>query len=108
MNGDSAFNIPSEDPDTFKLKIHMGGEVYETVGRSDETILVSVEKAGLRPAARCRSGLCGFCRSMVVSGEFKLATDVTGVRKMDSRLGFIHPCCTYPASDMEIVVQRAK
>lgn len=108
MNGDSAFNIPSDDPDEFNLKIHMGGEIYETTCRSDETLLVSIEKAGLRPAARCRSGLCGFCRSMVVSGEFRLATEETGVRKADKMLGFIHPCCSYPASDMEIIVQRAK
>lgn len=61
---------------------------------------------GLKPAARCRTGICGFCRAYVVNGSFTLAETETGVRSMDKKLGFIHPCCSYPASDLEIVVHR--
>lgn len=107
MNGDSAFN-KGESKDSYELAIHMGGETYKTSAKADETILVAIEKAGLRPAAYCRSGICGFCRSMVVAGDFTLAADENGVRYADKQFGFMHPCCSYPASDMEIVVQRAK
>lgn len=108
MNGDGGFNHGKEDKTEYKLKVHMAGDTYEMTAKANETILVAIEKAGLRPAAYCRSGICGFCRSMVISGDFTLATDETGVRKMDKHFGFIHPCCSYPASDLEIVVQRAK
>lgn len=107
MNGDGGFNH-GEEKETYKLTIHMGGETYETTAKANETVLVAIEKAGLRPAAYCRSGLCGFCRAYVVSGDFTLATDETGVRKMDKHFGFMHTCCSYPASDLELVVQRAK
>ena len=108
VNGDSEFNHRVESKESYKLAIHMGGEKFETTAKANETILAAIEQAGLRPAVYCRSGICGFCRSMVVSGDFILATDETGVRKKDKYYGFIHPCCSYPASDMEIVVQRAK
>ena len=108
VNGDSEFNHGKESKESYKLTIHMGGETYETDAKANETILAAIEQAGLRPAVYCRSGVCGFCRSMVVSGDFTLATEKTGVRKKDKYYGFIHPCCSYPASDMEIVVQRAK
>lgn len=108
MNGDGGFNLHQKDAASYKLTIHMGGETFTGSARADETILVAIEKMGLKPAAWCRSGICGFCRSYVVSGDFKLATDETGVRKMDKHFGFIHPCCSYPSSDLELVVQRAK
>ena len=108
MNGDSGFNHNDKKMEEYKLTVHMGGETYEISAKSNETILVAIEKAGLKPAVYCRSGICGFCRSMVVKGTFELATDETGVRKKDQYFGFIHPCCSYPASDLEIVVQRAK
>ena len=107
MNGDSAFN-KKEESASYNLTIHMNGNTYTTKAKANETILVAIEKAGLRPAVHCRSGLCGFCRSYVVKGTFALATEETGVRKADQKLGFIHPCCSLPTSDLEIVVQRAK
>ena len=42
--------------------------------------------------------------SLAVSDEFTLATSETGVRKMDEHFGFIHPCCSYPTSDLKIKV----
>ena len=107
MNGDGGFNHKKEkEVEHYKLTIHMGGQIYETEAKSNETILAAIEKAGLQPAVHCRSGVCGFCRAMVIKGEFRLATDETGVRKADQKFGFIHPCCSYPVTDMEIVVQR--
>lgn len=108
MNGDTGFNHNNRKKDTYNLIIHMAGKAYETIMYSNETILTAIEKAGLRPAVHCRSGICGYCRSYVIKGEFSLASNETGVRKADKKLGYIHPCCSYPDNDMEIVVQRSK
>ena len=113
LNGDGEFNHGDTAGQeglaarACTLRVHMGGETHEVPAKTDETILVALEKAGLQPAVRCRSGACGFCRAALIVGEFTLATDEAGVRKMDAHFGFIHPCCSYPASDMELVVQRA-
>ena len=106
-NGDGGFRRP-ELKDVYELTIHMGREKYKMQASAGETILVAIEKAGLRPAVQCRSGVCGFCRSMLISGEYELADCEVGLRKGDEKFGFIHPCCSYPRSDMELVVQRAK
>ena len=108
MSGDSGFRMNHTEPETCTLTVHIGGEQYTVPASKDETILAALDRAGLNAAARCRSGKCGFCRSMVVHGEFQVAADETGVRKMDQQLGFIHPCCCLPLTDMEIIVQRDK
>lgn len=106
MGGDASFRSETECTDEYMLTVHMAGEVYTVRAKSGETILAALEQSGIHPAARCRSGRCGFCRAMVVKGEFRLADVEDGVRKADKRLGFLHPCCSYPASDMEIIVHR--
>lgn len=106
MSGDSGFNAAAESGEEVVLTVHMAGETFTVQAKKNETVLSALDRAALNPAARCRSGKCGFCRAMVIHGEFTLAEDETGVRKMDKQMGFIHPCCSYPASDMELVVQR--
>lgn len=108
MSGDSTFNSGRTGDGEYSIKVHMAGETYSVTAGQGETILSAIERAGLKSAARCRSGKCGFCRSMVISGSFRIADGIeSGVRKADQELGFIHPCCSYPISDMEIVVTRA-
>lgn len=107
MGGDSTFNSGHKDEAEYDLTVHMAGETCAVKAKAGETVLVALERSGLKPAARCRSGKCGFCRAMVISGDYKLADVEDGVRREDKALGFIHPCCSYPVSDMEIVVHRA-
>ncbi len=47
MNGDSAFNSDREAAAFYTLTIHMGGETITTKASAKETILVTIEKAGL-------------------------------------------------------------
>ena len=108
FSGDTEFNHVGTSSAEHSLTIHMGGETYIVPAREDETILTAIEKAGLRPASYCRCGICGFCESMLSSGIFVLASDEKGVRHIRERNSYIHPCCTYPRSDMELVVPRAK
>lgn len=106
LNGDSEFNSNEMESETVTLTVHSGEKTLEVVGNKNETILASLEKAGLVPPAHCRSGICGFCRSYVVNGNFKAAIDETGMRARDKELGYVHPCCSYPTTDMEIIVPR--
>lgn len=107
MGGDSQFTpVDKAEKDEYKILVHMAGETKEIPAKSSETILVALEKAGFVPAVKCRSGICGFCRSYIVKGEVTLADTDTAVRKRDKELGYIHPCCTFPMSDLEIIVHR--
>lgn len=106
IGGDSAF-VNDKASGCYTLTVHQAGNTCTVEADAKETILRALEKSGLNPPVHCRSGICGYCRSFVVSGDAELAADETGLRSRDKQLGFIHPCCTYPESDMEIIVQRA-
>ncbi len=47
----------------------------------------------------CRSGQCALCRTRIVEGKVFVPPDVT-IREMDKDFGFIHPCVSYPLTDV--------
>ena len=91
---------------TFCLAVTIGGEAVEIPAKGAETVLVAMERANLAPPSKCRSGECGFCRSLLASGDVFVVPDGDGRRATDRKLGFIHPCSSYPLSDLELKVPR--
>ena len=93
-----------ENPKTFNLKVHVRDEVYNIPALENETLLAALERAGIKAPSRCKSGSCGFCHSRLVSGNYYVNKEHESRRAADLKFGYIHPCCTYPESDMEIDV----
>lgn len=89
---------------TFYIKVHINGMCTEIPARGVESILVAMERANLAPPSQCRSGECGFCRSLLLSGEVFVVPESDGRHAADKRLGYIHPCSSYPLSHLEIKV----
>lgn len=89
---------------TFKLTINQNGEEFTCDAPADETILCSIERAGIVAPARCRSGECGWCRSKLVSGTVFVPEETDGRRYADTVNGYIHPCATFPTSDLVLEV----
>lgn len=58
--------------------------------------------------SRCRSGECGWCHSRLISGKVYIPKALDGRRLADEKYGYIHPCCTFPISDIAIEVPAAK
>ena len=100
----SVRNREVADPKTFTLTVRMRERVYEIPAKQEETLLAAMERAGLAAPSRCRSGSCGFCHSRLISGECTIPEEHDSRRKADLKFGYLHPCCTYPDSDMEIEV----
>lgn len=100
----SVGNRAYEEPQTFTLTVLMRDKVYEVPAKQNETLLAAMERAGLAAPSRCRSGSCGFCHSRLVSGECTIPEEHDSRRQADLKFGFLHPCCTYPDSDMTIDV----
>ena len=99
--------FPQEVTDeTFRLKVRIGGVTTEVPAKAVETVLVALERANLAPPSQCRSGECGFCRSLLVSGDVYINPEGDGRRGADKQFGYIHPCSSYPIADLEIVVPR--
>ena len=66
----------------------------------DETLMEAMEKNGIEAQQKCLIGVCGFCRSKLINGKVK--TDVDYVRVSDKNHNYIHPCVSYPLSDVTI------
>jgi ferredoxin-NADP reductase len=94
--------------ETFQLRVHIGGLTTEIPAKAVETVLVALERAGLAPPSECRSGECGFCRAQLVSGEVYIRPDTDGRRAADKQFGIIHPCSSYPLSDLEVAATRGE
>jgi ferredoxin-NADP reductase len=101
-------DFPLEAADkVFGLTVHIGDVTTTVLAQASETLLVAMERAGLAPPSRCRSGECGVCRSLLVAGDIYVSADTDKRRAADKRHGYIHPCASYPLSDAEIVVPRS-
>lgn len=90
----------------YKINVKIGFESYTVDADSRETVLVALERAGLKVPAKCRAGGCGFCHAKLVSGSFSIP-GADKRRLADSKFGYFHPCCSYPDSDMEIIANKA-
>jgi len=86
----------------FRLIVHIRDTVYELKAANNETLITALERAGIPAVVRCRNGACGFCHSRVVNGEYFIAAENDFRRAADKKFNYIHPCSTYPESDMEI------
>lgn len=91
---------------SFNLRVHIGDDSSTIPAKATESLLVALERAGLCPPSGCRSGACGLCRSLLIDGHVYIPKDVDGRRMADIQFGYIHPCSTFPVSDVEMIVSR--
>ena len=103
-------NLPDFPQDvaekSFKLKVHIGDLIKEIPVIPTESILVALERANLAPPSKCRSGECGFCRSLLIEGDIYVSPISDWRRAADKKFNFFHPCSSYSLSDIEIKVPR--
>lgn len=69
----------------------------------DQTILGAARAAGMRFPASCTQGLCGTCKTRMVTGKVDMK-HAGGIRQREIDQGFILPCCSKPLSD--VVLER--
>lgn len=91
---------------TYQVTVRMAGKTTVIPCKGDTSLLRAMEDAGLNPPSDCRSGRCGWCHSQLLSGDVYVPESVDGRRQADLIYGYIHPCCTFPASDVAIDVPK--
>ena len=101
--GDAAYPKEAAGKE-FALTVLIRGKEMTLSCRADQTLLDALEKAGVRAPSHCRSGECGWCHSRLVSGDVYIPEDTDGRRAADKKFGWVHPCCSYPLSDVTIDV----
>lgn len=68
---------------------------------SDRFILDAAKAAGVRLPSSCTKGMCGTCKSRLVSGTVEM-TAAGGIRQREIDQGLILICCSKPTSDLVI------
>ena len=101
--GDAAYPKEAAGKE-YALTVLIRGKEMTLSCRADQTLLDALEKAGVRAPSHCRSGECGWCHSRLVSGDVYIPEDTDGRRAADKKFGWVHPCCSYPLSDVTIDV----
>ena len=87
----------------YKLSLFIGSEKYELPCYNNKTIMRAIEESGIHIPIMCQNGSCGFCRSELIKGDVKIVNDKRTMA--EKNYNFIHPCSTYPKSDIEIIVR---
>ena len=109
MNVQKNEDFPAEtDGREYKLTVDIRGSKRTVPCKGGESLLWAMEKAGIAAPSHCRSGECGWCHSKLVSGKVYVPEDADGRRIADKKFGWIHPCVSYPESDIEICVYPTK
>ena len=101
-------DYPAGVPEKVKIKVTIQDNTYEVEGSSNDSVMQILEKNGISAPARCRSGECGFCHSHLISGKVYVPKALEYRRLADYKFGCIHPCCSFPLTDLEINVPAAK
>ncbi len=99
------YGYPAELADkTFNLTVVRGihEDVIPAIGR--ESLVVALERAGIRIETGCRSGECGFCRTKLLSGNVFISPISDGRRAADKDFNYLHACAAYPTSDLKIKI----
>lgn len=71
----------------------------EVIG--EQTVLASAKKAGIRLPSSCSNGVCGTCKSKLVSGSVEMNHN-GGIRQREIDAGMFLPCCSKPRSDLVV------
>lgn len=102
LSGDYIVDKPSEK--SYKLTLTVQGERRELECRKNESLEWAIERAGVKAPTHCRSGECGWCHARLVSGEVYVPEAADGRRGADVKFGWIHPCASFPRSDVELEI----
>ncbi len=101
-------DYPADVPEEVTIKVTIQDNTYTVKGKSSDSVMQILEKNGISAPSRCRSGECGFCHSHLISGEVYVPKHLEYRRLADYKFGCIHPCCSFPLTDLEINVPAAK
>lgn len=101
-------DYPADVPETVKITVTIQDITTTVTGSSNDSVMQTLEKNNISVPARCRSGECGFCHSHLLSGKVYVPKNLEYRRLADYKFDCIHPCCSFPLTDLTINVPVAK
>ena len=90
---------------TYSLTVRIHGVEKTIPCASNESLLIALERAGITVQTQCRRGTCGWCHSKLESGDVFISPSYDKRRQADKEYGYVHPCCTFPMSDVKLYLE---
>ena len=97
--GPEAISKPPAGEQTYEIRFtRLGRSIVCPAGT---TVLAAARAAGVRMPSACGTGVCGTCKSHLVSGTVTLAHG-GGIRQREVDAGLTLLCCARPSSDLVV------
>ena len=96
--------IEEEKINEYNIKVFTHDNEYNIKCLENQTILSALENNNIKARSKCRNGKCGYCRTLLIWGNIKIDEELDNRRKTDIKNNYIHPCITYPTSDITIKI----
>ena len=93
--------VEGEARASFRVTFSKSGRAIDCP--DDTFVLQAARAAGMRLPASCTKGLCGTCKSRLVSGQVEMK-HAGGIRQREIDQGLVLLCCSKPLTDL--VVER--
>ena len=94
-------NLPVVNRASFSVELTKSGSTISCA--ADQFVLNAAHNAGFRLPSACSKGLCGTCKSKLISGIVDMKHN-GGIRPREIEQGLFLPCCSKPLSNL--VVER--
>jgi glycine betaine monooxygenase B len=96
-NGEKHSDAPASN--TYSIEFTRSGQTFTCAG--DEYVLDAAFAAGLSPLSSCGQGMCGTCKSTILTGSVDMQHN-GGIRPREIAQNKILICCSKPLSDLTI------
>lgn len=83
------------------FRVHFSKSGMTVDCAADDTVLSAARKGGMRLPSSCRQGVCGTCKSKLVSGTVDMKA-AGGIRPREVSQGLVLLCCSRPTSDLVV------
>ncbi|MCK0198356.1 hybrid-cluster NAD(P)-dependent oxidoreductase [Ancylobacter sp. 6x-1] len=83
----------------YQVTFTKSGKTIEVPG--DRSVLDVARRAGIRLPSSCSKGLCGTCKSKIISGTVEMKHQ-GGIRQREIDAGMALLCCSKPTSDLVV------
>ncbi|KOF13859.1 ferredoxin [Ensifer adhaerens] len=90
-----------EQPATRTFQVEFSKQARKIEVAGEQTVLSCAKKAGVKLPSSCSNGVCGTCKSKLVSGSVDMNHN-GGIRQREIDAGHFLPCCSKPLSDLVI------
>lgn len=84
---------------TFQVDFRKQARAIEVL--AGQTVLTVAKRQGITLPSSCANGLCGTCKSKLVSGTVDMQHN-GGIRQREIDAGWFLPCCSKPLSDLVV------